>query len=215
MATTYTTLKSDIQAYTENDAQEFQDSLDRVIENAQLRISREIDLSAFRKYATASLSDSGTSNDRFLAKPTDMVIDRFMFLTVSGEFVPLLGKTPEFMQSYWPNPNLTGVPRFYTDWDDDTFLLAPTPDSAYLATLGYTRRLPFLSASQETNWLTDNAGDCLLYACLIESYKFMKSTEIEADIKSWQEEYNRTKAALQIEEQSRQRREEYRYGEIR
>jgi hypothetical protein len=204
-------LRSDIQAYTENDSQEFQDALDRIIENVEIRVYREADLNVFRKTATASL----TASDRFLAKPTDYVVDRYLKITVGTDHVDLIAKDVSFLQTFWPTAAATGAPRYYADWDHDTFILAPTPDSIYTATLGYTYRPDSLVTTGTTSWVGDNAPDCLLYGCLVEAYGFMKLTENTNDLTFWKEQYDRALASLKFEEEKRQRREAYRYGEIK
>ena len=48
-----------------------------------------------------------------------------------------------------------------------------------------------------TNWLTVNAPDLLLYACLMEAIPFVKADE---RIPVWQAMYAQAKQALQVQE---------------
>lgn len=207
MALTYTQLKAEIQNYTENDATEFTDSLDTIIQNTELRIYREADLDVFYKSSTSSF----TNGDRYLAKPSDFVVDRFLsWQDASGDEHILITKDQSFIETFWPDPTTTGSPRFYAEWDHDTFVIAPTPDSNYTVTLGYTYR-PASIVSAGSSWLGNNAQDVLLYGCLIESYRFMKKGG-DPDLVEFKEAYADAMKGLRMEEESRQRREEYRHG---
>lgn len=217
MTTNYSTLQSDIIAYTENDSDEFAASLPRIIENSQLKIYREADLNRFREYCT-TIIEAGT---RFIDYPSSYVVDRWV-KGVAGETenaqakFDILPKDTSFIQTFWPTPTERGQPRYYADWDADTFAIAPTADQTYTIILAYIKRDTFLSDSSMTNWLTDNAGDILLYASLIESYAFMKlEDENNPNLAFWKNEYNERLVALKNEEERRQRMEELRHGEKR
>ncbi len=211
MAITYTQLKTAITDYTENDSTEFSDNFDRIIRNVETSIYRKADLNVFRKTSTTSL----TVGDRFLAKPLDFVIDRYFKITVSGSEVDLIAKDVSFLQTFHPVPTTKGTPRYYAEWDHDTFIMAPTPDTAHVVTLGFTYRPTSIVDSGSTSWLGDNAQDVLLYGCLVESYGFNKLTENVSDMAFWQEQYKDSLASLKDEEERRQRREAYRYGEFK
>ena len=64
--TTYAELKQQILDYTETDSNVLTDTIvNDIIEHAELKIFREIDLDVFKKYKTASL----TTGDPFVAMP--------------------------------------------------------------------------------------------------------------------------------------------------
>ena len=64
-------------------------------------------------------------------------------------------------------------------FDDNTFILAPTPDSTYTVELHYKYRPASLTAGAEsgTTWISDNAPDALLYGTLVEAATFLKTPE--------------------------------------
>ena len=118
------------------------------------------------------------------------------------------------LQDYTPNPATTGTPKYYADWDSDTFLLAPTPDSNYNMDLHYFYRPTSITTSSDgTSWLGTNAELALLYGSLVEAYTFMKG---EADIL---QVYNgRFQEALQWMKnlgEGLQTRDQYRYDRVR
>ena len=78
------------------------------------------------------------------------------------------------MQEYTPNPSTTGTPKYYSLFDVDNFILAPTPDAAYTCELHYYYRPSSITGSAGTSWFGENAPDVLLYGCLVDAYTFMK-----------------------------------------
>ena len=82
------------------------------------------------------------------------------------------------LQDYTPNPATTGVPIYYADWDDTSFILAPTPDSSYTMELHYFYRPTSITTSDDgTSWLGTNAELALLYGALVEAYTFLKGEQ--------------------------------------
>ena len=64
-------------------------------------------------------------------------------------------------------------------FDENTFILAPTPDSNYTFELHYKHRPASLTAGADsgTTWLSTNAPDALLYGTLAEAATFLKVPE--------------------------------------
>ena len=79
--------------------------------------------------------------------------------------------------------------------------------------LALNRNETKLSATNTTSWVSVNAPQVLLYACLVEAFKFLKGPyDLLAQYeKSYQEAIKR----LQIEQQGRRRRDEYQDGVLR
>ena len=210
MAYTFTTLKTAIQDYTDNAETTFVSQLSRFILNAEERILKECQLDVFRKSVEGNL----TSSTKFLAKPTDFLAPYSLSVINSSKNEFLLYKHVTFLQDYTPNPATTGIPLYYGDWDDSTFLIAPTPSSSLNVELHYFFRPESITtASSGTTWLGDNAELALLYASLVEAYTFMKG---EQDLMAL---YNgRFQEALQWLKnlgEGKQTLDEYRYDRLR
>ena len=205
MAFTFTTLKTAIQEYTDNTESTFTGQLSRFILNAEERILKECQLDDFRK----NVSGTATQSTKFLTKPTDFLAPFSLSAVNSSNNEFLLYKQVTFLQDYTPNPATTGTPKYYADWDEDTFLLAPTPDSNYTMELHYFYRPQSITASSDgTSWLGTNAELALLYGSLVEAYTFMKG---EPDLLSLYN--NRFQESLQWLKnlgEAQQTREEYR-----
>ena len=210
MAYTFTTLKTAIQDYTQNTETTFASQLPRFIVNAEERILKECQLDVFRK----SSQGSTTSGSQYLSKPTDFLAQNSLSVIKSSSKEFLLYKQVSALQDYTPNPATTGTPLYYADWDNDTFLLAPTPDSNYSMDLHYFYRPTSITTSSDgTSWLGTNAELALLYGSLVEAYTFMKG---EADI--FQIYDGRFQEALQWMKnlgEGLQTRDQYRYDRVR
>ena len=210
MAFTFTTLKTAIQDYTDNTETTFTNQLVRFILNSEERILKECQLDVFRRNATGSAA-SGT---KFLTKPSDFLAPFSLSVVKDSSNEFLLYKQVTFLQDYTPNPTTTGTPEYYADWDDEAFLLAPTPDDSYTMELHYFYRpASITTVSSGTTWLGDNAELALLYGALVEAYTFMKG---EAELLSLYN--NRFLEAIQwlkILGEGKQTRYEYLYDRVR
>ncbi len=179
---TYTTLKQAIQDYTENTESTFVGQLNTFILTAEERLLKDSRLSVFRKNTSASM----TSGNKYFPKPSDWLGSYSMSILVSGAHKFLLHKDVNFLQDYWPTASTTGVPKYYADFAVDSFIIAPTPNSAYSTELHYFYRpASITSVVSGTTWLGTNASQALLYAALIEAYTFMKG---ESELLSQYEE---------------------------
>ena len=173
--TTYAELVHNIKDFMEDDGTEFSNEIDKFIDLAELRISRDVITPEFKRKVTSAF----TANDPFLTMPTDLVILEHLQVINSNVRTLLLLKSDEFITEYWPNRTSTGVPKYYTYFDTSPIYVAPTPSSNLSIELSYKRRLPALSSSNTSNWTSINAADALLYACLIEASVFNRNYNLQ------------------------------------
>ena len=73
------------------------------------------------------------------------------------------------MSEYAPDRTSTGIPKYYANWDNDTIILAPTPNAAYTIELAYNAQETGLSSSNTTTWVSTNAPGLLLICLLSRS----------------------------------------------
>jgi len=173
MAWTYTTLKSAMQDYLQNTETTFVDDLATIIIQAENRILKSVQLPDFRKNTTGTM----TSGNAYLATPTDFMAPYSLALDNSG-YEYLLYKDVNFIREAYPVSSTTATPKYYSMFDDDSFILGPTPDSSYAVELHYFYKPTSITASGDgTSWLGDNAETVLLYGCLVEGYTFMKGEQ--------------------------------------
>jgi hypothetical protein len=216
---TYTEVVDQIRSYTETDSTVLTTAIvNDFINQAELRIFREVDLDVFRAYQFATLTQGNEFVTLPGATPSTMAFVRTASIypstgTDANVRTYLLQKDISYMTEYWPNRTTQSKPRYYAMWDQNTIYLAPTPDTAYKIELALNRNETGLSATNATSWVSTNAPQVLLYACLIEAFKFLKGPyDLLAQYeKSYQEAVQR----LAIEQQGRRRRDEYQDGVIR
>ena len=210
MAFTFTTLKTAIQDYTDNTETTFVNQLPRFILNAEERILKECQLDDFRK----NVSGTVTQSVKFLTKPTDFLAPFSLSVVNSSNNEFLLYKHVTFIQDYTPDPTTTGVPQYYGDWDENSFIMAPTPDGNYAAELHYFYRPQSITASDDgTSWLGTNAELCLLYGSLVEAYTFMKGeTEL---LTLYNSRFQESIQWLKNLGEAEQTQDQYRYDVVR
>ncbi|WP_339850398.1 hypothetical protein [uncultured Dokdonia sp.] len=172
MSFTLAQLKTAIQDYTDNSETSFVTHLPDFIKAAEEKIFKSIDLDIFRKNVTSAL----TSSDQYLTVPSDYLASFSLQITTSGSESFLLQKDVNFLREYSPSASTTGLPKYYARFDENNFIVAPTPDSNYTLELHYYHRPASLTAGADsgTTWVSTNAPFALLYGALIEAYTYMK-----------------------------------------
>jgi hypothetical protein len=173
MAWTYTTLKSAMQDYLQNTETTFVNDLATIITQAENRILKSVQLPDFRKNTTGTM----TSGNAYLTTPTDFMAPYSLALDNSG-YEYLMFKDVNFIREAYPVSTTTATPKYYSIFDDASFILGPTPNSSYAVELHYFYKPTSITASGDgTSWLGDNAETVLLYGCLVEGYTFMKGEQ--------------------------------------
>ena len=137
MAYTLANLQTDIRSYTEvdNDSTKTPKVLTDSVLNTILR-SVNTDQNAF--YATSSL----IVGNRYVTIPLDLRSIRYVQLTDSnGDQFYLEQRDTSFMAEYYSTPDTSAVdiPKYYANWDETYWLVAPTPDKTYSITMAYNK----------------------------------------------------------------------------
>ena len=100
-----------------------------------------------------------------------------MNITVAGKLQPVLMRKYEYLRNYAPDSTATGTPLYYADYNYDNWLVAPTPDQSYSFEVLYYERLVPLSSDTQTNWITRNAPNAMLYGTLLQAMPFLKNDQ--------------------------------------
>ena len=212
---TYAELLLAIQEYTENFEATFVSSIPTFVRQAESRIYRSVLIPEFRTNSSGSL----TSGNRYLARPTDFLSAfSVAVINAAGVYTYLLDKDMNFMREAYPNPAVTGVPKYYAQYVGDSadvptgsFLVGPTPNADYAVELQYYFDPPSI-VTAGTSWLGENAAPALLYGSLIEAYTFMKG---DADMMAvYKGRYDEALAQLGIID-VRSKRDSFRDGDMR
>ena len=220
MAYTLTNLQTDIRNYTEVDSNVLSDSvLERIIKNAELKIHRAIDTDQSVFYATSNL----IIGNRYVTIPADLRFIRYVQLKNSecDQFY-LQQRDTSFIAEYYSTPGTSAVdiPKYYANWDEEFWVVAPTPDRTYEITLAYNKQPDTLTDTTSTpapatagTYLSNNYQDLLLYACLVNTYAYLKGPQDM--LQYYQGAYEKALYSYAIEQQGRRRRDEYADGVIR
>lgn len=173
---TYTTLRASIQSYAEDTDPDFTDNLDDFIAKAESRVLRDLDLETFEQWLDVTISGA----NRNVAKPADtVVVNDLWFRDPSAQkWTECPRRSFEYCLRYSPTESVVGAPKFYSEFDEDDLYVVPTPDQSYSggnAKVRVTIRPTQLSGSNESTWISDNVGDMLFDACMIEAHTFLKN----------------------------------------
>ena len=204
----YSQLVAEIQSYTEN---QFQTAdINTFIQQAEQRIYNQIQLPALRKNVTGVTSQ----NNKYLTCPSDWLATYSLAVMdpVTNEYEYLLNKDVNFIRESFPFPAVSGKPTHYAQFDQNTFILGPTPDDNYDVELHYFY-YPQSIVTAGTSWLGDNFDSALLYGALLEANTYMKG---ETDVMAaYQKRYDDAMAMLKMLGDGKNRTDAYRDGQAR
>jgi hypothetical protein len=205
----YTQLVDEIQSYTENTFQTT--DIDTFIQQAEQRIYNSVQLPALRKNVTGNL----TLGNKYLATPSDWLSTfSLAVINANNEYLYLLNKDVNFIRQSFPDTDSDyyGQPQYYAVFDNNTFIVGPTPDANYNAELHYFY-YPQSITTAGTSWIGDNFSSVLLYGSLLEAYTYMKG---EADIiAGYQKRYDDAMQLLIQLGDGKNRQDAYRSGQVR
>ena len=175
----YTQLTSAIKGFAENDfpatvgSFTSADQIARFVQLAEQRIYNMVQLPAIRKNVTGTM----TVGNKYLATPSDW-LSTFSLAVINSdnEYHYLLNKDVNFIRESFPDTDSAffGKPQYYAVFDDNTFILGPTPDASYNSELHYFY-YPTSIVTAGTSWLGTNFDSALLYGALLEAALFMKT----------------------------------------
>jgi hypothetical protein len=205
----YTELKAQIQNFSENYSSEFESTIPTFVEQAEQRIYNTVELPALRKNVTGNV----TANNKYLATPSDY-LSTFSLAVVDtdGSYQYLLDKDVNFIREAYPIPTATGLPKFYGQFDNNTFIIGPTPNANYGMELHYFY-YPESIVTAGTSWLGDNFDSVLLYGALVEAATYMKG---ETDlINQYTKQYSEAMVLLKQLGDGKLRQDAYRSGQVR
>jgi hypothetical protein len=204
----YAQLVAEIQSYTEN---QFETAdINTFIEQAEQRIYNTVQFPAIRKNMTGTT----TTGNKYLTCPDDWLATFSLAVIdpVTGAYEYLLNKDVNFIRSSYPAPTDTGKPLYYALFDQDTFIMGPTPDTDYAVELHFYH-YPETIVTAGSTWLGDNFDSALLYGSLLEAYTYMKG---EADVlTNYKDRYIEVMALLKQLGDGKDRQDAYRSGQVR
>jgi len=231
----YSTLVTQIRNYTEVDDTVFTtDVLENFILNAQQRIFYDVPIDSDRQeYQGTIAADVNT-----VRVPAGFVFVRgvqvFNSTANSNEQGQWLERRDQtFLSEYVgrltgpegstaSGADVTGLPKYYamfggatglSDTTSGSIVMAPTPDANYVIKI-YGNAMPAtLESSNQTNYISLNFPQGLLYACLVEAYGFLKGpTEM---LTLYEQKYKQELQKFASQQIGRRRRDDYTDGTVR
>ena len=213
----YTELTAAIKGYAENDFPATVGSFTSAaqiatfVEIAEQRIYNMVQLPAIRKNMTGNV----TAGNKYLACPSDWLATfSLAVINSNNEYLYLLNKDVNFIRESYPDTDAAfyGEPKYYAQFDQNTFILGPTPDANYAVELHFFY-YPQSIVTAGTSWLGDNFDSVLLYGALLEAAAFMKS---DADVVSfYKQRYDEALLELKQLGDGKNRQDAYRSGQVR
>jgi hypothetical protein len=230
----YNTLVTQIRNYTEVDANVFTtDVLESFILNAQQRIMMDLPMDSDR-FVDQGTFATDVNNVRVPAGALFIRgIEVFNATNSTEKGTWLERRDQTFLSEYigrltgpkgstTSGADVTGKPKYYSMFGGATGLsdttsggiyVAPTPDANYIYRIYFNKMPDTLESSNQTNYISLNFPQGLLYACLVEAYGFLKGP---TDMLTLYEQKYKTElqkfAAMQV---GRRRRDDYTDGTIR
>ena len=211
MSFTLATLKTAVQDYLQVNETTFTTQLPRFIQESEDRIFNMVQLPNQRKNVQATL----TASNRFLATPTDFYAPFSLAVIKTNSYDYLDLKHASFVKEYSPDSTTTGQPKYYSQFDDTSFELAPIPDEAYTIELHYLYKPASLTSGSDsgTTVLSSDYPDALLYGTLVEGAIFLK--EPPDVIGQFEARFKEAVGRMKNLSEGRGTRDEFRYDQFR
>jgi hypothetical protein len=191
---TYNSLIADVLQYLERKDTAVTNQVPQFIMLAEFEIAQEIKTLGQLQVVESTM----TLGNPVLQKPARWRKTVSINITNSGTVQPVYVRKYEYLKNYAPT-STTGTPLYYCDYNYDNWLVSPTPDKAYSFEVLYYERLNPLSASNQTNWITQNAPNVMLYGTLLQAMPFIKTDQRTI----FQQKYSEGIQALKLEDQLR------------
>ena len=218
-------LKTQIRSYTETDSNVLSDSvLENIILNAQYRIFRDVPIDADRKQQSGNL----ITGQETINAPAGAVFIRGIQVydstsATTGANVWLEKKDITYLQEYISSTESAkrGQPKYYamfggatgeSDTTSGRMMFAPVPDQTYKFRVHFNKA-PALLENDDTNYISLNFPNGLLYCCLSETYGFLKGPIDMLTL--YENKYKQEVQKFANEQVGRRRRDDYTDGAIR
>jgi hypothetical protein len=192
---TYDSLTTDITQYLERNDAAVVNQIPSFIMLAEFEIAEQIKTLGQQQVVESTM----TVGEPVIPKPSRWRKTVSMNVTVSGQIQPILLRKYEYLRQYAPSSTTTSTPLYYSDYNYDNWLVAPTPDQAYSFEVLYYERLAPLSSTNQTNWITQNAPNAMLYGTLLQAMPFLKNDQRQI----FQQKYTEAMQVLKQEDQLR------------
>lgn len=177
MITDYASLQSAIADYLGRS--DLTTQIQTFINQGEARIYRSLRVADMEKSLTGSLANNT------LAVPSDYQHMKELYISTSDGFQPLERADLWWLRGHYPTQTAQSAPIYYAR-EGQNFIFAPYPDSNYTVGGVYFARLPSLSVTNTTNWLTAKNPDLIMAAALLEASTYLDD---QPGVQYWTQRY--------------------------
>jgi len=219
----YSDLRTQIRNYTEVTSTVLTDAvIENIVLNAEYRIYRDAPIDADRKIA----QDNLVANQEHANVPAGALVIRAVEVadsTAAFNNPIFLEKRDVTFLDEFNGARVTGRPKYYamkggatgnTNTTSGAILLSPIPNATYVFKFHYNAIPAKLEASSnETNFISLNFPNGLLYAALVEAYGYLKGPMDMLQL--YEGKYKQEVEKFGGEQLGQRRRDDYTDGTIR
>ena len=224
---TYDTLITQIRNYTEVDSNVLTtDILENIILNSQYRILRDVPIDADKKQ---QLGNFVAGQESINAPAGCLFVRGIQVYDTNGSAITganrwLEKKDMTYLQEYQDVTGTSaaqGQPKYYamfggatgnTDTTSGRIIVAPVPNTTYRYKVHFNK-MPNLLENDDTNYISLNFPNGLLYCCLSEAYGFLKGPIDMLTL--YENKYKQEVQKFANEQVGRRRRDDYTDGTVR
>lgn len=206
---TYLSTLSTLLVVSSSDA-DFLTVLPSIINDAEMRMYRDLDLLNTSTRSTTTL----TAGNRNLTLPsvngTVVVCDEINVITPvatqpeSGTRNQLVPASDEVLNALWPSVTGSTVPQYFAMFNQDSVILGPWPDAAYIVEVVHTIRPNSLSSTNTTTLLSVYFPDLFIAASMVAGAAYQKNFGAAVDdpkaAMTWESHYQTLLQSAQVEE---------------
>ena len=221
-------LKTQIKSYTETDSNVLtNDVLENIILNAQYRIFRDVPIDADKKQ---QLGNFVAGQESINAPAGCLFVRGIQVYDTNGSAITganrwLEKKDMTYLQEYQDVTGTSaaqGQPKYYamfggatgnTDTTSGRIFVAPTPNTTYRFRVHFNKMPDTLESSNQSNYISLNFPNGLLYCCLSETYGFLKGPIDMLTL--YENKYKQEVQKFANEQVGRRRRDDYTDGAVR
>ena len=224
----YSTLVTQIRNYTETDSNVLTtDILENIILNSQYRIMRDVPIDADRKQ---QLGNFAAGQESINAPAGCLFIRGIQVYDTAGSAITganrwLEKKDMTYLQEYQDVTGTSaaqGQPKYYamfggatgnTDTTSGRIFVAPVPNTTYRFRVHFNKMPDTLESGNQSNYISLNFPNGLLYCCLSEAYGFLKGPIDMLTL--YENKYKQEVQKFAAEQVGRRRRDDYTDGAVR
>jgi hypothetical protein len=225
---TYNTLVTQIRNYTEVDSNVLTtDILENIILNAQYRIMRDVPIDADKKQ---QLGNFVAGQESINAPAGCLFVRGIQVYDTNGSAITganrwLEKKDITYLQEYQDVTGTSaaqGQPKYYamfggatgnTDTTSGRIFVAPVPNTTYRFRVHFNKMPDTLESGNQSNYISLNFPNGLLYCCLSETYGFLKGPIDMLTL--YENKYKQEVQKFAAEQVGRRRRDDYTDGAVR